>query len=131
MMTKYTKAQQKRNRAKWVKALRSGEYRQTKSVLTNGNGFCCLGVACEISGLGHWAGDGEWEYRTKGSSPDTAFLPNAVRDWLGLATTGGDFGATSLTHLNDTGKRFPAIARIIESEPEGLLAPVAGLERVG
>ena len=120
-MGKYTKAQQKRNRAKWVKALRSGEYRQAKSVLTDGRGFCCLGVACEISGLGHWDGEFEWEYHA-GDTQETAFLPFEVKEWLGLSTVAGDFNRGCLTSLNDNGKKFTTIAKIIESEPDGLLA---------
>lgn len=33
---------------KWVKALRSGKYKQTKYKLQDHRGFCCLGVACDI-----------------------------------------------------------------------------------
>jgi hypothetical protein len=33
---------------KWVKALRSGKYTQTKNNLTDGVGHCCLGVLCEL-----------------------------------------------------------------------------------
>lgn len=33
---------------KWVDALRSGKYKQTTETLQDANGFCCLGVACEI-----------------------------------------------------------------------------------
>lgn len=39
---------------KWVRALRSGEYNQTQGALQDRKGFCCLGVLCDISGLGHW-----------------------------------------------------------------------------
>ena len=39
---------EKKNIAKWVKALRSGKYKQTKRALQNKNGFCCLGVACVV-----------------------------------------------------------------------------------
>lgn len=34
---------------KWVEALRSGEYTQTKSHLQDEHGHCCLGVGCEVS----------------------------------------------------------------------------------
>ena len=38
--------------AEWVKALRSGEYMQTKRRLSDGaGGHCCLGVLCEVKGL--------------------------------------------------------------------------------
>ena len=33
---------------RWVDALRSGDYPQTQCELTNGAGFCCLGVLCDI-----------------------------------------------------------------------------------
>lgn len=35
-------------KAKWVAALRSGEYKQTKDRLKDGSGHCCLGVLCDI-----------------------------------------------------------------------------------
>ena len=33
---------------KWIAALRSGKYSQTKEYLQDSRGYCCLGVACEI-----------------------------------------------------------------------------------
>jgi hypothetical protein len=36
---------------KWIDALRSGEYPQARGALTDGEGFCCLGVLCKISGV--------------------------------------------------------------------------------
>ncbi len=33
---------------KWVEALRSGKYLQTTSALQDKQGYCCLGVACEL-----------------------------------------------------------------------------------
>lgn len=32
----------------WLKALRSGEYKQGQYVLQDSAGFCCLGVACKV-----------------------------------------------------------------------------------
>lgn len=34
--------------SKWVKALRSGKYKQSKMELQTPKGYCCLGVACDI-----------------------------------------------------------------------------------
>ena len=34
----------------WLKALRSGKYRQTRSSLRTHEGYCCLGVLAEVSG---------------------------------------------------------------------------------
>lgn len=50
-----TKEQIKNNR-KWIKALRSGRYEQGISRLRTDDSYCCLGVACDISGLGKWVG---------------------------------------------------------------------------
>lgn len=33
---------------KWIDALRSGEYKQTKGCLENNDGNCCLGVAVRV-----------------------------------------------------------------------------------
>ena len=33
---------------RWVNALRSGEYKQTKTQLQDEEGFCCLGVLCDL-----------------------------------------------------------------------------------
>jgi hypothetical protein len=38
-------------KAKWVKALRSGEYEQTKHELECDGAFCCLGVLCKVGGI--------------------------------------------------------------------------------
>ena len=37
----------------WIKALRSGEYKQGKGTLWNRftNTFCCLGVECKVNGV--------------------------------------------------------------------------------
>lgn len=38
----------KKDIKKWVEALRSGKYKQTKETLQDKEGYCCLGVACEL-----------------------------------------------------------------------------------
>lgn len=35
----------------WVKALRSGQFKQTTGRLVKHEGYCCLGVLCEVSGV--------------------------------------------------------------------------------
>lgn len=55
-----TDAQDRANVARWIQALRSGEYPQTTGTLTRDGAFCCLGVYCEaveripIIELDHW-----------------------------------------------------------------------------
>lgn len=34
---------------KWVAALRSGDYKQGRGRLQNEDGFCCLGVLCDVA----------------------------------------------------------------------------------
>lgn len=41
---------EKKLKAKWVKALRSGRYQQTKGFLHDEKGYCCLGVLCRLMG---------------------------------------------------------------------------------
>lgn len=48
-------------KAKWVEALRSGEYRQGEGRLYDNatNTFCCLGVLCKITGMSLLGADRE------------------------------------------------------------------------
>lgn len=53
-------------KAKWVAALRSGKYTQTKGTLRDDRGFCCLGVLLDVWGdcNGGWDGD-VYRYETR------------------------------------------------------------------
>ena len=110
-------------KAKWLAALRGGEYEQTIGALerpariaSRHQGFCCLGVACKISDIPttHERGDlimlpmfepqhwwevlphEEWQIR----SP--AVMLNGV--------------AMPLATLNDNGRSFKEIADLIEEQ---------------
>jgi hypothetical protein len=50
-------------KAKWVEALRSGEYKQAKGKLhdTKNDAFCCLGVLCKVMGAEFGPGQEEKE----------------------------------------------------------------------
>ena len=54
----------KKIKAKWVKALRSGQYRKTKNRLAShkGDAFCCLGVLADVMGC-------EWTEGLEGLCP--------------------------------------------------------------
>jgi hypothetical protein len=55
---------------KWVAALRSGEYQQGHKRLRTGDTYCCLGVACAISGRGEWVNsefNDEYRFHTERS----------------------------------------------------------------
>lgn len=98
------------NRRRWVEALESGEYRQNRGYLASGNGsFCCLGVACEVSGMAEWEGIDYLDH--------TIDLPDAVVEFYGLAHSTGltvnDAETDTLATLNDQGWTFAAIAALL------------------
>ena len=111
---------------KWVKALRSGKFKQGKKQLkqTNPQGkvnHCCLGVLCELYN----------DEITKNKKKPLDFsdefvLPRQVANWSGLGTDDGEFDAPNLTkplkltEMNDDGKRFTTIANFIEKNWESL-----------
>ena len=120
-----TKDQKKVKRA-WVRALRSSKYKQGRGQLKTDDGkYCCLGVLCELAVK---AGV------ISAYDPEDAAPAPAVCNWVGLQDNLGQFvkpdgHSDSLADLNDKGgihsrdKRsagFKTIARVIESEPEGL-----------
>jgi hypothetical protein len=117
------------NRKKWVKALRSGKYKQTSGRLVRDGKYCCLGVACDVSGLGRWRSmdrikPGFSEYvvpSPMGNEVEGYSLPYAVINELGFSR--GDEAA--LIRRNDTsGDTFLDIADTIElltlADTEGL-----------
>lgn len=125
----------------WVAALRSGKYKQAKSMLSTAGGesFCCLGVLCDLhqqtSEHGEWldnqfndAGDECRHYeifdRMGGvCESDYGTLPQRVVDWAGVKD--GDpvvnvKGVVSLSEWNDKGGTFEQIADYIEANYESL-----------
>lgn len=78
-----------------VDALRSGRYKQVKDALRIDDSYCCLGVACDISGLGEWKGtniyddDGrfvetQWSYRLPNGVAHSSVLPPPVAYYYGF-----------------------------------------------
>ncbi len=105
---------------KWIEALRSGKYKQTKGTLKDETGFCCLGVLCDLHVKNEWGG--LFEDRSFGRSTS---LPPEIIEWAGMRTPIGDFSGTrDLTQCNDgdEGKRlsFKQIANIIEHNVDKL-----------
>ena len=128
----------------WIKALRSGMFPQTERYLVTTEGYCCLGVACNLynnieGGLDVTFHEAEvhdvddptdisaahWEY-----NGETSILPETVREWLGLKSYSGELiiynndgsqdDITSLASLNDRGLTFDQIADVIEFGPTNL-----------
>ncbi len=103
-------------KTKWLAALRSGNYKQTKKFLRNADGFCCLGVLCDIVDSGGWRGNEEREGFTSFEHWDGTTIPHEellVDSGLGF---GGDaiLVAERLAEMNDGGSTFKEIADYIE-----------------
>lgn len=83
-------------KARWVAALRSGQYRQGKGRLCcemgGGSSYCCLGVLCEIAvqdGIVQRIEANGVQYGKPGTDDiDGTILPQAVAGWAQLAADG-------------------------------------------
>jgi hypothetical protein len=114
-------------KAKWVAALRSGEYKQIQGRLHDEKGFCCLGVLCAVSELGDWVMDEDDEEEKAQmayvceKSADSEVAPNDVVEWAGLLKPDPDISdgnlMTQIASLNDYKKwTFAQIADAIEAQ---------------
>jgi hypothetical protein len=114
--------------ALWTAALRSGTYDQTKEVLNDGQGMCCLGVLCDLHAQAHPEIHGwkDYEYMS-----EDAELPFEVAQWAGIdpLKLGGlpesvyaddDLHSTHLAMLNDNGATFKEIADVIDKYEDAL-----------
>ena len=104
---------------KWLSALRSGDYQQTQLKLHTEDGFCCLGVLCDLYGKEHnveWdlVEDEDHNYYMFQNQP--ASLPLSVMEWAGTGRHNPYIGSQSFTlaEFNDNGYAFNEIADLIE-----------------
>lgn len=103
---------------RWIAALRSGDYSQSLGCLQDHNGWCCLGVLCNIVDGTQWVepdesyeDDDSDEYNYDFGSVVVSDMP--PRGWLenrGLPYT----MANELAKMNDDGVQFVEIAKYIE-----------------
>ena len=109
-------------KAKWVAALRSGEYQQGAGRLCDGTAFCCLGVLSNLyieeTGDGCWNSGKEYVFKDKDGFLEATELPSAVMIWADLDTSAPyvstPAGQCDLISMNDAGTPFAKIADIIE-----------------
>lgn len=104
-----TKAQRENLQA-WTAALRSGNYTQIQGKLRSDDGYCCLGVLCEIVSPELWDYDAESEepFMHWGRIDSPA---NDILDKVGLINS----DTYDLIALNDDDKlSFPEIADFID-----------------
>ena len=110
---------------KWLDALRSGQYEQTRANLRNKHGFCCLGVLCDLYAKEtqtEWGNESSDSRGVKEFLGEYATLPDEVREWAGLNESNPTFKVdedslyVSLACLNDDGDDFEKIAQVIEEQ---------------
>lgn len=109
---------------KWADALESGEYKQGKGKLFDGQSYCCLGVACVLAGRKFEESEvwnGVWVVENTLSE---SYLPEDVKIEIEMKHgTGSIFyngRNTTLADLNDNGLTFTEIAKIIRDRWEVL-----------
>lgn len=110
-------------KALWLAALRGGKYKQARGALRKSNGFCCLGVLCDLAvnaDLGHWAYD--ISFTDKENHRTVEYLPHSISDWANLPESDPQINGRYLSFLNDGQKdkgirphTFAEIADLIEA----------------
>lgn len=111
---------------KWVAALRSGKYVQSKLRLKTKYGYCCLGVLCDLAvkeGIcKEYPGE---DLHTEEVSFDnrTSILPDSVLRWAGIGSANpnmqieGKIYPHTLSECNDSLELdFNQIAEVIEKQ---------------
>lgn len=111
---------------KWLKALESGEYSQTKGVLCKKNAendysFCCLGLLLDQV-LGHQECSEEVDFNDNSvkitvmdyKDNGKYFITTDIENKIGMIHGVAD----DLAQLNDDGKKFKTIAKEIRKNPE-------------
>lgn len=106
----------------WLKALRSDEYTQTKRVLRDSKGFCCLGVLSDLAIKSGEFSEAQWRNNcgimafTAPGEGDYQSLTESVRIWAGLSGLACRRETHTLANMNDNGVSFAGIADYIEKE---------------
>lgn len=109
----------------WVSALRSGEYAQTKELLRDDGGYCCLGVLCDLhrrrTNAGAWSGSAYCILHTADDGSETV-LPDGVQQWAGVRGDPMDERTGEFfTRLNDDlAYSFAQLADVIQEQWENL-----------
>ncbi len=100
-------------KAKWVAALRSGKYQQSSDALRTEDGFCCLGVLCDIVDPEGWVdnrGCGGYRWKSDKFGEHSAILPAKLIRAFEVAES---LEAAAI-RMNDGSESFIAIADYIE-----------------
>ena len=116
-------------KAKWVNALRSGEYKQAQDYLRTNDGYCCLGVICDLTDNTKWIKENIYyfysykipiyaEEMTKCATLPSTIITNIgleeFDDVVNLPIKDRSNNKVCLAELNDEGLTFNQIADLIE-----------------
>lgn len=99
---------------KWVEALESGDYKQTKGTLKRKRkdgkvGYCCLGVYAEVC-----LNENVDAVNFESSYPGNLVIYNKIDEKVGYRFS------THLTKINDEGQEFKTIAKVIREQYDGV-----------
>lgn len=113
-------------KAKWIAALKSGEYEQGRGGLAlqavcGDVRYCCLGVLCDLAAK-EGVVNAEWSGREGWYGGNASYLPSSVALWAGIEDGLRSDAhnpripslGVSLAELNDGVVTFDRIAEIIE-----------------
>lgn len=125
---------------RWLFALESGEYNQTKGFLQDEKGNCCLGVACRVMGYpvhidrkeedcirnihihpNFYRGSDGLHWLTMEVMPSPAWELLGLRDASGIFENRIEYNGRhywGLSAMNDWGLTFKEIAAFIRANPE-------------
>lgn len=102
--------EQRKNVEKWIKALRSGDYKQGRGHLKTKDGYCCIGVACEIMNVANAFSDlkQRFYFYFSGDNIEGRVLPNFRHDISPCYWYTFTFGSYAppqerLVNMNDSG----------------------------
>ena len=123
---------------KWIDALRSGKYEQGSEKLRSQQGYCCLGVLCDLYAQEH---ETQWEFRGNEETnlqlmdywyfeDQSEFLPDSVKEWAELPVGNPSvrvdvseeddendwFYKDEIANLNDSGYTFNELSNVIEQQ---------------
>ena len=120
-------------KSQWTAALRSGDYPQAKGHLRTAQGYCCLGVLCQMAADANVIPQPElntanvFVYGVDRKDRDSMFLPVSVQRWSGLKDDNGILDSSNpmvtdehgsfhhLAHMNDDDVPFGEIADLIDA----------------
>ena len=98
-------------KGKWIGEIRGTKYRQGKNYLRQKDRYCCLGVLCDIMD------NSKWEISSKVNNRYSYGNYTDVLDYRIRKQAGISFlQMLLLMKMNDSGKTFEEIAKVIETQ---------------